>query len=62
MITNPRLGMMVQVWYRQQVREIMPLHGKEGTVRLASRGKPRNHLVEVEGKCYVVPCGNLRET
>jgi len=35
------------------------LHGRRGTVLIRSVGHPRNHLVQVDGKSYVVPCGNL---
>lgn len=58
MMLNPRLEQRVQCWYKQ-VR--MPLHGKIGVVKLVSHGKPRNHGVEVDGRFYVVPCGNLRK-
>lgn len=59
MLLNPRIGQRVKIWYRQGVREHMPLHGKIGQVLIRSRGKPRNHGVEIGGKLYVVPCGNL---
>ena len=35
------------------------LHERRRTVLIRSNGRPRNHLVEVDGKRYVVPCGNL---
>lgn len=57
MILNPRLGQVVKVWYKNTA---MPLHGKIGVVKIVSRGKPRNHGVEIAGQLYVVPCGNLR--
>lgn len=60
MMLNPRKGQRVQCWYRKKVCRLFPLHGKVGTVVYASRGKPRNHCVEVDGRRYVVPCGNLR--
>jgi len=60
MLLNPRIGQRVQVWYRAGLRDAMPLHGKEGIVVLRSCGKPRNHGVKIDGKMYVVPCGNLR--
>ena len=61
MMTNPRIGQRVQVWYRADMRPIMPYHGRVGIVRIASRGKPRNHGVEIDGRVVVVPCGNLRK-
>jgi hypothetical protein len=61
MLANPRLGQRVQVWYRRDRAAFMPLHGREGTVVVVSRGKPRNHGVEVDGVLYAVPCGNLRK-
>ena len=60
MMLNPRIGSSVQVWYRAGLREHMPLHAATGIVRIASRGKPRNHGIEIRGTIYVVPCGNLR--
>ena len=59
---NPHIGQQVQIWYRKKLRDSMPLHGKSGPVTVASRGKPRNHGVVIDGQCYVVPCGNLRKT
>lgn len=60
MMTNPRQGQRVRCWYRKAVCHLFPLHGQIGTVVYASRGKPRNHCVEVDGVRYSVPCGNLR--
>ncbi len=60
MICAPRIGQRVQVWYRRELAPHMPLHGRTGEVVRASRGKPRNHLVRIDGREYVVPCGNLR--
>lgn len=60
MMLNPRIGQRVQCWYRKAVSHLFPLHGKVGTVVIASRGKPRNHGVIIDGRLYVVPCGNLR--
>lgn len=60
MMLNPRKGQRVQCWYRKPVCHLFSLHGKVGTVVIVSRGKPRNHGVEVDGRFYVVPCGNLR--
>ena len=58
MMLNPRIGQTVQCWYR--VRS-MPLHGLAGIVRVASRSRPRNHGIEIDGTLYVVPCGNVRK-
>ena len=58
---NPRIGQCVQVWYRAGYRDFMPYHGQVGRVVVASRGKPRNHGVTIDGKLVIVPCGNLRK-
>ena len=58
MLLNPRIGQKVQVWYKDRD---MLYHGRTGIVRVASRGKPRNHCVEIEGVMVSVPCGNLRK-
>jgi hypothetical protein len=60
MIVNPALGQRVQVWYRAKLAGFMPHHGAVGIVRVASRGRPRNHGIEIAGRLVVVPCGNLR--
>lgn len=66
MISNPKVGQLVQVWYANKCKprelfvDAFPLHGKLGRVAVVSRGKPRNHGVEIEGTLHVVPCGNLR--
>lgn len=59
MIVNPRIGQRVRIRYRPVLRDFMPLHDECGTVRIRSKGKPRNHGIEVDGVLYVVPCGNL---
>jgi len=61
MIASPKTGQRVQVWYRESLRGFMPLHGKIGKVVVSSRGKPRNHGVEIDGTMFVIPCGNLRK-
>lgn len=68
MIRRPKIGSQVQCWYAEKTkdggrpREHVTLHGCIGTVRFVSKGPgPRNHLVEVDGVGYVVPCGNLRK-
>lgn len=59
MLSSPRIGQVVQIRYNRRIRGLMPLHGKHGVVIARSRGKPRNHLVSVEGGYHVIPCGNL---
>jgi hypothetical protein len=61
MMANPKLGQLVQVWYAKRYAHTMPLHGKIGKVVIVSKGKPRNHGVEVNGTMYAIPCGNLRK-
>jgi hypothetical protein len=67
MLLNPRIGQLVQIWYGEKARSVMPYHGQVGRVviRCRRRGKhlrngPRNHAVEIDGRLVVVPCGNLR--
>jgi hypothetical protein len=60
-ISNPRPGMLVLVWYRLEARICSPLHGKLGRVVVAGRGKPRNHGVKIGRHVYVIPAGNLQE-
>ena len=58
MVTNPRPGQMIMAWYKDKS---MPYHGKVGRVLLAGKGRPRNHLVEIDGVKVVIPAGNLRK-
>jgi hypothetical protein len=60
MISNPRPGQLVQCWYNRDVAPHMPLHGLTGRVVIRSKRRPRNHGVEIDGRLYVVPAGNLR--
>lgn len=60
MISNPRKGQSVQLWYALRRRPVAPLHGLLGTVEVVGRGRPRNHGIVVSGVLYVVPCGQLR--
>ncbi len=60
MLTNPRVGSAVQIWYREALRGFMPLHGVTGIVIVPGRGRPRNHLVRIDEALIIVPCGNLR--
>jgi hypothetical protein len=59
-LTSPRIGQGVEIRYGYRLRPLIEhLHGRRGTVLIRSNGRPRNHLVQVDGKGYVVPCGNL---
>lgn len=60
MISNPRPGQRVQVWYAAK-RLPMPWHGQTGTVEIVGRSRPRNHGIRVGAALVVVPAGNLRE-
>lgn len=61
MISWPKVGQRVQVWYRKEWAWYMPHHGKLGTIEIACRGRPRNHGVLLDdGISTVVPAGNLR--
>lgn len=59
MMLNPRIGQTVSIRYNRRWAAHMPLHNCIGVVRIASKGKPRNHIVQVNGSLHVVPCGNL---
>jgi ribosomal protein L21E len=59
MLSSAREGDTVRVHYRPSVARFMALHGKTGRVVVASRGRPRNHGVEIDGVLYVIPAGNL---
>lgn len=62
MVANPRVGQVVQVWYREQLRDVMPYHGRIGVVEIVCKGKPRSHGVRIDGAGVIaVPCGNLRK-
>lgn len=60
MLANPKIGERVLIRYGKRVRADMPLHGLTGIVKIRSAGRPRNHGIEIDGRCYVVPCGNLQ--
>jgi hypothetical protein len=60
MIVHPRVGQVVQCWYRAALRPLAALHGLQGVVEAVGRGKPRNHAVRVAGRLYVVPACHLR--
>lgn len=60
MIANPRPGRRVRLHYRRSVAPHAPHHGRAGVVVAAGKGRPRNHLVRLDGGLLVVvPCGNL---
>lgn len=61
MLANPKKGTRVIIRYKKSLAGWMPLHGKTGIVTIASKGKPRNHGVVVDGVLWVVPCGNLNK-
>ena len=69
MVSNPKPGDVVQLWYARQHAHRWPLHGRVGVVRVVSsarrrkgerHGPPRSHGIDVDGVLVVVPCGNLR--
>ena len=60
MMANPQRGERVRIHYRESCAHF-PLQGKIGVVVIVGKGKPRNHVVEVEGTLYSVPCGNLQK-
>ena len=61
MMSSPKAGQIVQIWYGPNTRDAMPWHGKKGVVLVVGRARPRNHVIEVGGVKVVVPAGNLRE-
>lgn len=61
MLTCPRIGQPVQVWYAAPAAAAMPHHGAMGiVVARKTKGRPRNHLVLVGAVTVVIHCGNLR--
>ena len=69
MLSSPRLGQRVQVWYAARYRDVMPWHGRIGAVTVrgtrsvvgtGEQKRPRNHAIEIDGCAVCVPCGNLR--
>jgi hypothetical protein len=62
MIVHPFIGQRVQLWYAAKWHGWAIYHGKCGVVVGRSRGPgPRNHMIEVEGRKVIVPCGNIRK-
>ncbi len=60
MIFHPRVNQRVRVHYTRRAAAHMPLHGKVGVVRVVATGRgPRNVGVEIDGRVFVIPRGNL---
>lgn len=61
MVSNPQPGQQVRLHYAKHYAGLMPYHRKQGTVVMAGRARPRNHLVKInQGPLVVVPAGNLQ--
>lgn len=61
MISTPRIGQRVRIYYRRDVAPHMPHHGRTGAVAVAGRARPRNHAVQLDdGPIVIVPAGNLQ--
>jgi len=68
MMANPRVGQIVRVGYSRVMlarigtrASVAPLQDALVKVVIVSKGKPRNHGVELDGRLYIVPCGNLHK-
>lgn len=70
MLANPQLGWRVLIHYATKPKakglkapcDVMPHHGKHGTIIVVAKGKPRNHGVRLDdGTLTAIPCGNLRK-
>lgn len=66
MLANPQPGQRAEIRYAKDRwakwgRELLPYQGLRCTVVIASKGKPRNHLVQIDAcnMLAIVPCGNL---
>lgn len=61
MLSAPAVGQRVALRYRPALRGLVGgLHGARGTIVLAGRGRPRNHLVRLDdGRRVIVPAGHL---
>lgn len=64
MIWHPRPGQRVRVHYAARWRQLLPYHGRTGTVVTAAgpRARPANALVLLDGpdlESVTVPRGNL---
>ncbi len=68
MLSHPQIGQRVELRYAPARRAVCrsgdgrALHGCFGTVLVAGRGRPRNHLIRLDdGREVIVPAGNLRK-
>jgi len=61
MISSPRPEQRVRVHHAASYAPRMPWYDREALMVISGRGKPRNHLVSINGRMVVVPCGNLVE-
>lgn len=61
-LANPKHGTLCRIHYSAKKAPFMPHHGKIGRVVVVSKGKPRNHGVEIDGKIVCFACGNLMKT
>jgi hypothetical protein len=60
MLSNPRPGQRVRLHYANARRYFFVYYGRSGTVEIAGKGRPRNHLVRLDdGTRVIVPAGNL---
>ena len=59
MISNPRIGQLVQLHYAKKRVPFAPYHGRQGIVVMCGKGRPRNHGVLIDGELVCVPCGQL---
>lgn len=60
MISNPAKGRIYQVWYRKS-NSHLPYHGRDGECVIRGTGRPKNHLLRIDDRLVIVPCGNLRK-
>jgi len=65
MVFDPKIGQRVQVVCDErcgaEYRYLLSLDRKIGTLRVVARSKSRTHGVEIDGRIYAVPRGNLRK-
>jgi hypothetical protein len=61
-LSSPKPGTRVVLHYAAARRAIAPYHGRTGTVVTPGKGRPRNHLVclDGDGAMVIVPAGNVR--
>jgi len=59
-IRQPKIGQRVRLYYAKRYAWLMPYHGCEGKIVAVARGPgPIDAAVKVQGKCVIVPRGNL---